>query len=478
MADYKHGVYTFEKPTGILPPVHISAGLPVVFGTAPVHLLETPGKVNQPVLSYSYQEAVESLGYSSDWGDYTLCEFMKAFFGLFNVAPVVFINVFDPAVHRTSVAVESQTLVDDQVVLNNIGLVENPVVQNDVADVTYVLDTDYTVDRATATITRVVAGGIAAAAPLKIDYIYGDPSLVDSADIIGGIDGITGDLSGLELLNLVFPMFRLIPGQVVAPGWSQDVSVAAVMHAKAGNINGHFKASAIVDIDSDTVTQYSEVAAAKNTNNLVDEQLAVCWPKVRLGNEAFWMSSQLAGLICRTDAENEGIPYASPSNKNFQMNAAIANGEEVWLGPEQAAYLNGQGIITALNFVGGYKCWGNRTGAYPGVTDVKDAFLPIRRMFNWIANTITLTYWQKVDFPVNRRLIETIVDSANYWLNGLTARQYILGGRVEFQADENPITDLMDGINKFHVYVTPPSPARELDFILEYDPQYIQTLFG
>ena len=99
-------------------------------------------------------------------------------------------------------------------------------------------------------------------------------------------------------------------------------------------------------------------------------------------------------------------------------------------------------------------------------------------MFNWIGNTLTLTFWQKVDFPVNRRLVETILDSANIWLNGLSARQFILGGRIEFREDENPTTDLMDGIIRFHVYVTPPTPAREIDFILEYDPEYLKTLFG
>ena len=30
----------------------------------------------------------------------------------------------------------------------------------------------------------------------------------------------------------------------------------------------------------------------------------------------------------------------------------------------------------------------------------------------------------------------------------------------------------MDGIIKFHVYMTPPSPAREIDFIQEIDVNY------
>ena len=79
--------------------------------------------------------------------------------------------------------------------------------------------------------------------------------------------------------------------------------------------------------------------------------------------------------------------------------------------------------------------------------------------------------------PINRRLVETVVDSANIWLNGLTARGAILGGRVEFLDTENPKTDLLDGTIRFHVYVAPPTPAREIDFVMEYDPDYFSALF-
>lgn len=474
---YKHGVFVYEQPTSIVPPVRVESGMPVVFGTAPVYLADEK-PVNEPVLCYSYPEAVKALGYSKNFEKWTLCEFVSAMFALFAVSPVVFVNVFDPAVHKKSVAEEAVVLADGKGTLANTDVLNAPVVKNTAGDKTFAVDTDYTLDRMTGEIVRIDSGGMAADEGLKVSYDHADTSAVTAADIIGGIDAGTGKAEGLELLNSVFPKFRKIPGQVVAPGWSRDTGVAAVMHAKAGNINSHFKAVAVVDIDSDTVTKYTDVAATKNNNNLTDEQLIVCWPKVSLGGAEYWLSSQVAALNCQVDAANEGIPYISPSNKGLQMDSAVADGAVVELGPDQAAYLNSQGIVTALNFVGGWKCWGNRTGCYPGITDVKDAFIPIRRMFNWIANSIILTYWQKVDYPVNRRLIETIMDSVNIWLNGLAARQFILGGRIEFQTDENPTTDLMDGIITFHVYVTPPSPAREIKFILEYDPAYIQTLFG
>lgn len=480
---YKHGVYVSEVPTSIIPPVRTTAGLPFVVGTAPINLSDKTN-VNKPVLCYSYQEAVEAFGYSEDWESYTLCEFIYSHFALFNVAPVVLVNVLDPTVHKGSVDKEEHTFAADApaVTLSKQGvLLDSVVVKSEDGTTTYVLDTDYTVgfdEDGNAVITRLEGGAIGEVSPIEATYDYIDPTMVDSDDIIGGVDTITGNYEGLELLDKVFPTFGLVPGMVLAPGWSHDPEVAAVMTAKASNINAHFKCIALTDVPVDEITKYTDVSQWKNLNNYVSPRQVVCWPKVKLGDKEFHLSTQLAGIMCKTDAENDDVPYVSPSNKNLQANSAIAGTDEVMLGPEQGAYLNGQGIVTALNFIGGWKAWGNRTGAYPSVTDVKDTFIPIRRMFDWIGNTLVLTFWQKVDYPITKRLVDTIIDSANIWLNGLAAREFILGGRVEFLRDENPTTDLIDGIIRFHVYVTPPAPAREIDFIVEYDPQYLETLFA
>ena len=50
------------------------------------------------------------------------------------------------------------------------------------------------------------------------------------------------------------------------------------------------------------------------------------------------------------------------------------------------------------------------------------------------------------------------------------------GSRV-WDVDGKEYVDLLAGIARFHVYVTPPSPNREIDFILEYDASYLSTLF-
>ena len=67
------------------------------------------------------------------------------------------------------------------------------------------------------------------------------------------------------------------------------------------------------------VREYSGLTAYKNTNNLVDENQILCWPMVKLGDYKVHMSTQLAGLMAQVGAGNGGVPYESPSNKNFQM---------------------------------------------------------------------------------------------------------------------------------------------------------------
>lgn len=461
---YNHGVKVSEVPTSILPPVRTSAGITFVVGTAP------QGEANKPVLCYTREEAVKAFGYVEPKDgkyEYSLCEVMDTHFKYKQVAPVIFVNA------QKYEEGERVSLVNATPDDPSTFTLSSAIVLSVTDDTNKSAEYAVTYDGDTMLIKILNYNK-------SFDYYVttGTPKEVTSTEIIGGVDE-NGNKSGLELVNECFPRFRLVPGIIIAPGFSGDSAVAAVIAAKAAKINEHFSCIGIVDIPTDTVKQYSKAAEWKNTNNVTDESLVCCWPKLSLGGVQFHQSSQLAALMAEVDAANDDVPYVSPSNKSYAMDSAVlADGTEVWLSPDTAAYLNSQGIVTALNFMDGWKCWGNRTAKYPGGTDVKDTFIPIRRMFSWIGNTLIQTYWQKVDAPLNRRQIDTIVDSANMWLNGLTAREYILGGRVEFLETENPTTDLMDGIARFHVYITPPSPNREIDFILEYDPKYVETLFA
>ncbi len=64
---FQHGVRVQEQATSIAAPVTGTAGLQVVFGTAPINLAADPYSVtNTPIIAYSWSEAVAKLGYSAD----------------------------------------------------------------------------------------------------------------------------------------------------------------------------------------------------------------------------------------------------------------------------------------------------------------------------------------------------------------------------------------------------------------------------
>ena len=479
---YKHGVYTSEQATSLVPMTQTDSGLIVAVGTAPVQLATAPVESNTPVLCYTYSEAVAALGYSDDFEKYTLCEAMKVHFALFNMAPIVLINVLDKKKHITQ---QKKTVKIE----NGVATVTDPVLLDtltaSLSDQGEALtkDKDYTAafdDDGNVVVTPVSGGKISTeATSLYLAYAMLAPEEVEANDIIGGVNTSTGKTEGLELIDEVYPRFGIVPGIIIAPKWSTDSSVAAVMKAKEHNICGHFNAISLSDIPTTEVKTYTQASEWKNKNNYVDKDGFLGWPLLKLGTSKYHLSMQLASLINYVDSQHDGIPYYSPSNKSLQADGAcLADGTEVFLNNAQAAYLNGQGIITAINFIGGWKAWGNRSTAYPSNTDVKDTFITNRRMFNWVGNTLITTFWSKIDDPTNKRLIETIVDSANIWLNGLTAKGALLGRRVEYREDENTTTDVMDGKIRFHVYITPPAPARDIEFIQEYDPDYISTLFA
>jgi|WetSurMetagenome_2_1015567.scaffolds.fasta_scaffold01576_4 uncharacterized protein len=486
------GVSVINLPTGVTPPVSSTAGLPVYVGSAPIHMsADKTAKLNTPVLANNLAEATAALGFLDAAGsagakkfDFTLCEAMSAHFKVGNVGPIVLINVLDPTAHKTTVASEAHTLgTDGTTTLTQAHPWPASVVVK-VATVAKALGTDYTFtvnSSGMGVVARVSTGTIVAGAAITVEYDYLTPSAVDATDVIGAVDAGTQLKTGLELVAEVFPRFRLVPGAILAPGFTTDATVTAVAIAKASSINGHFNAIVLADIPATSagVDVYSEAAAWKNTNSYTNADMVVCWPMGRLGDTLYHLSTLTAARAMQTDADNDGIPYESPSNKTLPIDSLVlADGTEVILDTVAAASLNAQGIVTALNFIGGWVLWGNRTGAYPGNTDPADAFIPFVRMRAWNRSVLVLSHWQRVDDPMNRRKLESVVDSENIRLNALAGRGFLLGARVELRAELNPVTDLLDGQVTYSVSWMPPPPMEGITFNVEVDPSYLSTLFA
>ena len=126
---YRHGIYVSEQETSMIAPLNGTAGLQVVIGTAPVHLLADPAAaINKPLLVYSKAEAIAAVGYSDDFASFTLCEAISASFAVVNVAPLVLINVLDPAKHSAEMEEKTVQINSGVAVMEETGVLLNTMV--------------------------------------------------------------------------------------------------------------------------------------------------------------------------------------------------------------------------------------------------------------------------------------------------------------------------------------------------------------
>lgn len=485
---YNHKISTRENPTQLAAPVEGTAGLQVVVGTAPVNLAEDPAAaVNKPIIAYSFEEAVKALGYSDDYEKYTLCQAMDASFRVFAVAPVIFINVLDPsnANHKTAMTGGTISIVDGVAKVTEKGVLvdSNFTVKAD-ADTALTKGTDYLTsfnDDGTLDITILET---AATTGLTSVIVAGNklaPSGVTANDIIGGVNATTGEEKGLEVIRQIYPTLGLTPGLILAPGWSHNPSVAAVIRSKCQELNNLFTCEAVVDIAANSSTGaavYTSLLTAKTNLGVADPHVILCWPKVKLGEKTFFYSAVWAAMTAYCDAQHGDVPYKSPSNELLNMTAAVLDdGTEVLLDNSQAALVNSYGIVTAVNDQG-WKAWGNNTSAYPGNTDPKDRWIACRRMMSWYRNHFILTYKSKVDDPASYRLIEAVVDSENIYLNSLTSSGAIAGGVISFSEADNPITSILNGEVHFGTKIAFWTPAEWIENVIEFDPTILQTALG
>lgn len=482
---YKHGVYNSEQDTSLTTPVQGSAGLQVIFGVAPIHLAADPTTAANTIkLCYSFKECQEAVGYSDDFENFSLCQSIDACFRVFNVAPIILINVLDPtkAAHITVNAAEDCDVTEGEILYDKQYVMLNTlVVKNNTA--TLMAGSDYAAshdDNGNVVIT-LISTAAKEATSLNVASTSINPAGVTAADIVGGVSATTGAETGLELIRQIYPKLGMVPGILLAPGWSQNAVVAAALQAKTEAINGSFDANTYLDIaaDSTGATVYTNAKSAKETMGASSPHAAVFWPMVAVGNKKYYMSAMAAALTAYNDAGNGDVPYESPSNKDLKItDTVLKDGTEVVLDQQQADdVLNANGIMSAIN-ANGFKLWGNNTAAYPSTTDPKDRWLAVRRFFDWDGNNFIRTYFQKVDKPGNKRLIQSIVDSQNIVGNGYVARDYCAGYRVAFNSDENPVTNLLAGHLTVHTYLAPYIPAEFIENIREYDVTALQAAMG
>jgi phage tail sheath protein FI len=482
---YMHGVYILESPTPLQVPVPVDSALPVAVGVAPVHKLENPAAaVNNPSLVFSYGEGVADMGYSDDWKSFPLSEVLYSQLRVHAISPLVLINVWDP------IPTAHEVTVTDLPVINGIATIDDAMAM--ISGVTvhnvsagqsdYVRDKDYSLkyDGDKLLIAIIEDGGIpAGTTTLSVLYKQATVAGVTKQDIAGGVDPATNKRTGMELVTEVFLAFQKITGFILAPGWSHDPEVYALMCSKAKNLGYGFTCVALADLP--TTGQYANYRSLpkwKNDNSYVDIYSFLTWPCVAIGDRVFHGSTRMAAMYGEVDNRNGGLPYEQASNKTLSMTSMCDEDGNVipMLSEEQANYLNENGIGTFINF-DGWRAWGVETAAYPGNTDIKDFERGVRRMFSYVQNVVNRTMRQNVDRPTTRLLIDSVLLTANEYLNTLKSRNAIIGGYVEFLQADNSNQSIMSGQLLFKTHLTPPNAAKAIVFDFMYDPDLLAGLF-
>ncbi|WP_040948473.1 phage tail sheath family protein [Gorillibacterium massiliense] len=467
---YKHGIYGIQVPTAdTLPPSGVGT-VPVYIGTAPVHQLTDPSSaVNVPILINSYEDGVAKIGYSDDWDTFTLCEAVFAHFKnkIQPIGPIIVINIMDPTHHSKEATASVQAV-------NGVGYLTDPIVLETIEIDGKINGTDYTAEYGAD--GRVKLTGTTLMSLTSVKYKKMDVSTVKILDVVGS--NSSGARTGIEVVDLIYQTLNLIPTILAAPGWSHIKEVKEAPVTKSDDINGHWDAVVLADIDANTL---HDAISWKSTNEYTDIQLKVGWPKVIHAGRTFWASTRMAVRMQQTDFDGDNVPYVSPSNKQIDITGTVLkNGTSVSFDEIQANELNAHGITTFIFRGGIWVLWGPHNANYEDSVEVdpKNVFDASIRMMRYLTNTFQKRYMHLIDGPLTHILVDTILNDAGTWLNSLIADGKLLAGTIRFNESSNPTSSMITGDFLFDIQTTTTPVAKSLTFKVQYTTSGLNALFG
>lgn len=466
MSKYPHGVYPYTGDTPMNEDRAV-AFAPIVIGTAPVHLSNDPAAaVNTPILCESLTECKNKVGYSTDFKKYTLCQSIFANFVLSTVAPVVFINVLDPAKHKKAAEEKTYTIKDNAVTIADDVIVSSLTITKNTEEIS-----------AESYITEWVDGKLVInfvdeqTGDVTIGYDVVDPTAVTKSDIIGAYDPKTDKRTGVELIKDVFPRCGVTPLLILAPGWTTDDEIGAVLMGKTEEINGNYQAFALFDLDTEKAKTRAEAIKEKEARTM-NENCAALFPMVKKNGYTISYSAYLAAQIMAQAAATDGITCKSPSNKAMNIDdCVLADGTSVFYDQEDGNELNAAGIVTIISRNGWYS-WGNNTAAYPATKDPVKRWIMTRLAFMWIENDYVNTVIPKIDDDLKKdKIIDNATTDYNIKLSSLAATGRIIKGKISYTATDNNANSIASGKFKVRTSLTANVPGEtiENEFMFDMD---------
>lgn len=486
LPDYLHGAYGVVQAEANRNAAN-GRGAFVYIGTAPVHQVAGgASNLNKPVLVRSIAEARQYFGYSDNWADYTLCEAMYVHLEQKGVAPLVLINVLNPAVHKKDNPYSASLApVNGRVIIADAEeiIFDSVQVEGKTKDTDYYAV--YNTGKKTITLTETSTGSLGTA-NLTISYEKVDPSAVESSDVIGSSDGL-GLNTGLFAVKNVYQATGYIPSYLLCPGFASDPDVHDALWRISQKINSHWDAWIMLDLPlNDAQGNHLTLETAstwKASHGFNKANETVCFPMIQGTDGRYYhISVQRAANFQELLLQNDGIPYHSASNTDCDIAANL------WFGQDNQGRVYDDSIIneklnkngiTSIAFVSGrWALWGASTGEYnPSDKDEINVAETNMMMLYYISNDFQSRRSRDVDKPLSPADIQTLVSEEQARLDALKKIGALTYGVVYVNTDWIAKSDMRNGDYKFTFDVTATPLAKSLLAIVNWVDNGFETYF-
>ncbi len=288
------------------------------------------------------------------------------------------------------------------------------------------------------------------------------------ANVIGGVDGDSGALTGVHALSVAQTATGVTPRILAVPGFGDEAAAITELVSIAKSLRG------VIFADGPGTTDAAAIAYRENFGSrrvmIVDP--GVTYFDTEAAADATAPASAYACGVLARITEERGF-WWSPSNQ-------LINGITGTSRPVQHSFTDGnaqsqllnENEVTTIIRRDGFRLFGNRTCS----ADANWAFLSVVRTVDMIYEAIEQGHAWALDRPVSIQLFEDVVDGVNAYLRSLVAQGAILGGKAILNPDLNTVESLSAGRLWIDFDIEPPAPLERLTFRAFRNGDYYEEL--
>lgn len=288
------------------------------------------------------------------------------------------------------------------------------------------------------------------------------------SNVIGGVDGVTGQHTGLQALLTAKTVLGVKPRILGVPGLDTQ-AVAAELTSIADSLRAFAYVSAYGAETAEAAVLYRD--------NFGSKRLMVIWPDfvgwntATSSNDTLHAVARALGLRAKLDNEIGWHKTLS----NIPVNGVTGISKDVpWdlQDPNTiAGYLNANEVTTLIR-ESGFRFWGSRTCS----ADPLFAFESATRTGDILADTIAEAHLWAIDKPMSKTLIKDILDGINTKFRQLKAQGYIVDGTAWVDPEKNDQLSLAAGKLYIDYDYTPVPPLENLMFYQRITTDYLSQL--